>query len=212
MRRWLVLTALVTLVVLLGWAVGARPQPSATSTRLEAQRSAPCAAPDAQNAVFSRVEGNHLLDTHHRVIMPYGVTLYGLARPHWQGTVTNQEWLMRGAMTEWCTNFIRIELSPAALLARSPYDPGYVHAIEAQVAYAASWNQNVILAAQTEWDAGGAPVDPTRQTVRFWRTLAPLFRSDPRVWFDLFNEPRLNAGPASWQVWQQGGTVHGRSY
>jgi hypothetical protein len=204
------------LVLLAGCAPGGasllRP---AAHLKVEQQHAAPCAAPDARNQVFSRVEGNHLLDTSRRVLMPYGVTFYGLARPNWEGATADQESLMKGAITEWCTNFIRLQIAPAHLFARLPYDRDYLHAIEAQVAYAASWNQNVILSAQTEWDqGGGGGPNPTPQTVRFWKLLAPLFKTDPRIWFDVFNEPRLNAGSesATWQVWQVGGAVDGVTY
>lgn len=216
-HRWLALVGMAALVVLLtGCATGGarllRPSPHA---RTVGRHTAPCAAPYARNPVFSQVEGNHLLDTRKRVIMPYGVTLYGLARTNWRQASADQERLMKGAITEWCTNFIRLQVAPAHLLDRFPYNRDYLRAIEAQVAYAASWDQNVILSAQTEWDqAGGGGPNPTAQTLRFWKVLAPLFKTDPRVWFDLFNEPRLKAGSeaATWQVWQLGGTVGGVTY
>ena len=204
------------LVLLAGCASGdSGALRTAGQIRPQVQHAAPCAAPDTANPVFARVEGNHLLDTSRRVLMPYGVTFYGLARPDWQSATADQESLMKGAITEWCTNFIRLQIAPAHLFDQLPYDHDYLRAIEAQVAYAASWNQNVILTAQTEWDpGGGAGPDPTRQTVRFWKLLAPLFKTDPRVWFDLFNEPRLDGGStsATWQVWQQGGVVDGVTY
>ncbi len=220
MRRrqwWPALVGMAVLVVLVAGCarVGARLFQPAPSARAEARQAVPCAAPDSRNPVFSRVEGNHLLDTGRRVIMPYGVTLYGLARPNWRQASADQQRLMKGAMTQWCTNFIRLQLAPAHLLDRRPYDRDYVRAIEAQVAYAASWDQNVILSAQTEWDqSGGGGPNPTPQTVHFWKLLAPLFKTDARVWFDLFNEPRLRAGDAAttWQVWQDGGAVGGVPY
>ncbi|MBO0706804.1 MAG: cellulase family glycosylhydrolase [Candidatus Dormibacteraeota bacterium] len=216
-HRWPAVIGAVALVVLLAGCASAgarvlRPWPHA---RTAAVHTAPCAAPAAHNPVFSHVEGNHLLDTGRRVIMPYGVTLYGLARTNWQQASADQERLMKGAITEWCTNFIRLQVAPAHLLDRAPYDREYLRAIEAEVAYAASWDQNVILSAQTEWDqGGGGGPNPTSQTARFWKVLAPLFKTDPRVWFDLFNEPRLKAGSeaATWQVWQEGGTVGGVTY
>ncbi len=215
-HRWPALVAIAAALVLLaGCGPGGRILLTPPQLRASQQRAAPCAAPDPDNAVFSHVEGNHLLDTARRVLMPYGVTLYGLARPHWQDATADQESLMKGAITEWCTNFIRLQVAPANLFDQLPYDRDYVHAIEAQVAYAASWNQNVILSAQTEWDqAGGGGPNPTPQTVRFWKVLAPLFKTDPRIWFDIFNEPRLGAGSpsATWQVWQEGGVVNGITY
>ena len=216
-HRWLALVGMAALVALLvGCAQGgARLPDTSTHARGEGQHAAPCASPYARNPVFGQVDGNHLLDTGKRVLMPYGVTLYGLARTNWEQASADQEWLMKGAITDWCTNFIRLQLAPAHLLDRAPYDRAYVRAIEAQVAYAASWDQNVILSAQTEWDqTGGGGANPTPQTVRFWRVLAPLFKSDPRVWFDLFNEPRLKMGApsTSWQLWQDGGTVGGVTY
>lgn len=215
-QRWLGLVAMAALVVLLsGCAAGGTRLLRLPQARAEAQHAPPCSAPDVQNPVFSRVEGNHLLDTRGRVIMPYGVTLDALAHQGSEQTAAAQESLLKGAITEWCTNFIRLEIAPARLFDQRPFDQSYVRAIEAEVAYAASWDQNVILAAQTQWDRGGArSANPTAQTVRFWKMVAPLFKSDPRVWFDLFNEPRLNAGSgaATWQVWQQGGIVDGVAY
>lgn len=216
-HRWPAVIGAVALVVLLAGCASAgarvlRPWPH---MRTAAPHNAPCAAPYVRNPVFSQVEGNHLLDTGRRVIMPYGVTLYGLARTNWQQASADQDRLMKGAITEWCTNFIRLQVAPAHLLDRAPYDREYLRAIEAEVAYAASWDQNVILSAQTEWDqGGGGGPNPTPQTVRFWKVLAPLFKTDPRVWFDVFNEPRLKAGSEAltWQVWQQGGTVGGATY
>jgi len=213
-HRWPALVGLVAILVLLvGCSASTDLLRPAAKVRADVQHTAPCAAPNGQNPTFWRVEGNHLLDTRRQVMIPYGVTLYDLARPNWQQASAGQEQLMKGAITEWCTNFIRLQLAPAHLLDQNPYDGAYVRAIEAQVAYAASWNQNVILSAQTELDhADGGGANPTTQTLRFWRTLAPLFKADPRVWFDLFNEPRLNAGSATWQLWQQGGVVGGHTY
>lgn len=213
LRRLPVRVAVASLVVLVTAGVAGMHLTTPPPARLEAQHGAPCSAPDVQNPVFWRVDGNHLLGTRHQVIVPYGVTLDGLARPRWQQSVGEQEGLMKGAITQWCTNFIRLPLAPAHLLDRSPYNRDYVQTIEFQVAYAASWDQNVILAAQTEWDrAGGGGANPTAQTIRFWKVLAGVFKTDPRVWFDVFNEPRLNAGAATWQVWRDGGTVGGRTY
>jgi endoglucanase len=56
------------------------------------------------------------------------------------------------------------------------------------------------------------------RSVPFWTSVASTFRSNPRVAFDLFNEPRdiggalwRNGGTVSYRVWQ-GGVPRSRSY
>lgn len=70
----------------------------------------------------------------------------------------------------------------------------------------------MILSAQTErWSDHQPAANPTEQTIRFWQVLAPIYAHNPRVWFDVFNEPRLKAGDV-WNIWQNGAVVAGQQY
>ena len=44
-------------------------------------------------------------------------------------------------------------------------------------------------------------------TERVWTELASMFKNDPGVMFELYNEPSLAATAPDWQLWLNGGTV-----
>lgn len=175
-----------------------------------------CARPDPANPVFSHVSGNHLIDTHGRVMIPYGITVFGLALPNWQAGATQDRRQITAAITKWCTNYVRLQVAPANLLSARPDNAAYLAEVRREVQLALGYDDNVILTAQTEKTAkpaGSHPAaGPTAQTVQFWRVLAPLYKHNPRVWFDVFNEPRLKGGPSLWNDWRNGTTVAGQHY
>jgi aryl-phospho-beta-D-glucosidase BglC (GH1 family) len=55
---------------------------------------------------------------------------------------------------------------------------------------------------------------PTRATEVFWKDIAAKYAGNPRVIFDLFNEPRGlgGTGATQWQGWRNGATLNGVSY
>jgi hypothetical protein len=173
---------------------------------------ADCTSPDAANPVFADTSGNHLVDTTGRVMVPYGITVFGLASRDWQGQEAENDRQIVAAITQWCTNYVRIQVAPAHLLSVAPYDAPYLAAIEQEVQLAEHYDDNVILSAQTERFANQPSANPTEQTIQFWQVLAPVYRHDPRVWFDLFNEPRLRSHGQVWADWQHGVTVDGQQY
>jgi hypothetical protein len=173
----------------------------------------PCAKPSPSNPVFARTHGNHLIDTRGRVMVPTGMTVYGLALRHWRLEVAQDDAQIRAAVTRWCTSYIRLQVAPALLLSPKSYSEPYLAAVESEVQLALSYDQNVVLTAQTERFSNEPENDPTMQTVRFWKVLAPIYRADPRVWFDLFNEPRLKTAPDKvWHDWEDGVDVKGQQY
>lgn len=174
---------------------------------------ASCAKPDPANPVFSHIAGNHLIDTHGRVMIPYGITVFGLALPNWQAEETQDRRQITAAITRFCTNYVRLQVAPANLLSARPYNAAYLAEVRREVQLALSYGNNVILTAQSEKSAGGQKVTaPTGQTVQFWRVLAPLYRHNPRVWFDVFNEPRLKGAASLWTAWRDGTTLAGQTY
>jgi hypothetical protein len=160
------------------------------------------------------VSGNHLIDTQGQVMVPYGITVFGLANKDWQATSIQDDSQIKAAITKWCTNFIRLQLAPASLLSSQPYDAAYLQAIQNEVQLALSYDQNVILTAQTEKYSNEPERNPTEQTIQFWQVLAPMFRHNDRIWFDLFNEPRLPSASANtmWNDWRNGVNYDGQQY
>ncbi len=184
------------------------------STSTPPTRLAACAAPDPANPTFGNVSGNHILDTRGRVMTPYGMTIFGLSLQNWRSQTSRDASQIKAAVTLWCTNFIRLQLAPANLLpTKHSVDHAYLGAVEKEISLALSYDEDVILSAQTERYTNQPAANPTPQTVRFWRVLAPLYRDNPRVWFDLFNEPRLQTFTSDpWAVWQYGVTLGSQTY
>ncbi len=50
---------------------------------------------------------------------------------------------------------------------------------------------------------------PDQNSVTFWQQVAALYKSDPNVWFELYNEPYPPGSSQSvqWSTWQNGGSV-----
>lgn len=215
--------ALVVLTGLLATAVcagcTASPPAAHPSTQApvhpvtQAPAATHCSAPDPANPVFSHISGNHLIDTRGQVMVPYGMTVFGLALQDWRTQQAQDDRQIKAAITVWCANYVRLQVAPAGLLSATPDDASYLTAVRSEVQLALSYDANVILSAQTEkWPDGQPSRNPTGQTIRFWRVLAPIYEHNPRVWFDLFNEPRLKSARRLWGLWCSGGTVGGVRY
>jgi hypothetical protein len=112
----------------------------------------------------------------------------------------------------WHGNAIRLQLLQDKLVGPKGnlWSPGYYRAIQAIIAYALHRRLAVIVNAQSE-PATGFPENeqgPTVATYAFWRHFTRSYGHNPRVVFDLFNEPRCephNAGYSSavcnWRAW-----------
>jgi hypothetical protein len=62
------------------------------------------------------------------------------------------------------------------------------------------------------------PLMPTQSALSFWNLIAAHYAANPRVFFDLYNEPRLTVTQTGgdpellWSIWRNGGTVGGMTY
>lgn len=139
--------------------------------------------------------------------MPYGITVAGLSQPDWQSNVVPDEAQIRATAQFWHGNTVRLQVAPPNLFGTQPYSKTYLVAIAQEVATAQDNGLNVILSAQYENTTN--LMMPDASTARFWRLIAARYKADPRVWFDLFNEPALvPARPDQnriWDIWQHGG-------
>jgi hypothetical protein len=156
-----------------------------------------------------RVDGTTIVAPTGRSFTPYGMTVYGLAENDWQANISSDEAAIAATASYWHGNTMRIQVAPSNLFSTSPYSQAFLAAIQQEVADAESHGLNVILCAQTERTDKAVQM-PNSTVEDFWRVVAPRYADDSRVWFDLFNEPRLSpqavGGMASlWNVWQNGG-------
>jgi len=139
---------------------------------------------------------------------PYGVTIFGLARPQWESGQSDDLQQIAAISGFWKGNSVRIQVAPPLLASQGS---SYQSAIQREVSTARADGLNVIISAQ--YERVGKLRGPDASTVAFWRTIAPLYAGDSHVWFDLFNEPvetsdpRSTAEPSasSWDIWRDGG-------
>ncbi|MCL4543767.1 MAG: glycoside hydrolase family 5 protein [Chloroflexi bacterium] len=161
------------------------------------------------------VSGDHLVRAGHLFIV-HGVQIVGIVAP--DGALRGQYLIAHQhfgaaelkAARAWGANTIRFQLSEPGLDPRSSlYTAAYVTEIRSAVHMARQDGLAVILSLQDQPPSGEAnpwPM-PTAETSRAWSVLAPLFKNDRGVMYELFNEPALPPNPTDWRLWAQGGTV-----
>ncbi len=112
------------------------------------------------------------------------------------------------AAKSWGADSIRLQVSQPYLDPQSTqYDATYLTRVSSMVALAEKNNFVVILSMQDQSLAGGnADPLPTASTVNAWNVLAPVFKSDMYVIYELYNEPTNNADTQGWSDWQNGTT------
>jgi hypothetical protein len=111
------------------------------------------------------------------------------------------------AMASWKANVVRIALSQDFWLSDSPsYSSVYAALVDQQVQWAEAAGLDVIL--DLHWsDRGDYGQMPAQQrmsdahSTAFWQEVATRYKGDPRVLFELYNEPH----DVSWDVWLRGG-------
>lgn len=173
--------------------------------------------------VSYHVDGKHILDSHGYIFIPYGVLIDGilLAQPNWRtdGELTYDTLdQMQAAQDFWHANTVRLQIGSKALFAETPYDPSYLAKMDQDVQWATQLGMNIIITLQYEGHGNSFQVLPTRDSANFWDLLSKHYKNDPRVFFDIFNEPdptRVIGGgdtDSVWNLWQNGGTIHGKDY
>jgi endoglucanase len=173
----------------------------------------PSAVPASATTAGFAVSGNKL-DFNGTAFLGRGFTLVGVVDPAWctdsQGKAAASHLNateMKAART-WNANLIRYQvsqpgLSNANLSARQI--AAYVSRIKSAVALAERYGFGVILSMQDQGIAcGDADPLPSTATVTAWHNLALAFAGDPKVMFELFNEPHNGTTKADWQQWKSG--------
>lgn len=123
---------------------------------------------------------------------------------------TLQNWVLylRSAEAEiraaraWHVNTVRLQIVQDKMTgaAGGSFSPRYAAAVATIVRYALAHHLFVVLNAQTEISMGFVRNEalPTAATFAFWRHMAAFYGRNPRVVFDLFNEPR----DCTWAQWR----------
>lgn len=163
------------------------------------------------------VSGTKVVGARRRVFVPYGITVPGLGISDYRPFIALDDAKIRATATAWCANTVRLQISQANLVGANGkgFSRPFLRAVEGEVKVAENDRLVVVLNAQTE-GAGNQPA-PTKATVRFWKDLSRVYRHDPQVIFDIFNQPRISTrarcgNARDWRLWHSGGTFERHSY
>jgi hypothetical protein len=154
--------------------------------------------------------------------VPYGINVTGLAHPltasqirsraAMAGTVDADNAVIAAAAGLWCSNTVRLQIEQDYLVAADgTVNRPFLAAIQSEVAYAESLGLVVVLNDQTQLTPAhnGQEFMPTRRSFAFWDSLTSHYKTDPRVVFDLYNEP---AFVPTWWQWRNGGVRNGVAF
>nr|WP_198151683.1 cellulase family glycosylhydrolase [Kibdelosporangium sp. MJ126-NF4]CEL18126.1 hypothetical protein [Kibdelosporangium sp. MJ126-NF4] len=158
------------------------------------------------------VQGNHLtLDG--RPWRPRGINLVGLLAPNPDTAGDRYKYAAKHfskeeldtVRTRFGADSIRFQVSVGGLDPQSTvYDPAYLQRLTEGVNLALSKDFKVLLSMQHQEGSQTPGVNqwPSEVAVRAWKKLAPVFKNNRSVMYELYNEP---GGP--WDLWRNGGTV-----
>jgi endoglucanase len=114
--------------------------------------------------------------------------------------------------TKWNANAVRIALDQDFWIpGAARYCSSYENTVNAVIQEAQAAGLIVIL--DLHWsDAGNLQNESPGQqcmadenSLTFWNSVASKYKSNPNVWFEMYNEPEN----ISWSIWQNGGSVCG---
>lgn len=219
-------------------AAAAPGQSAATAwprAAMPAKAGTACARPVIPPAGPFSIQPDHrtVADSSARPFISYGLTVPGLSSPTFATDknfvttiVTNKDLpKIDAAASAWCANTIRIQVSQFDVTNGTICHPAFLaQALDAEVRRGEADGLVVVINDQTESDlASRVEAGPTKATLAFWNCVARHIESwpggvayghDPRVIFDVFNEPRadycyLGVRPPNLGLWRDGGTFTG---
>jgi len=162
-------------------------------------------------------EGAQILNQTGERYIPYGINLVELAHPLYPRTIQRAKARIDAATDTWCSNTVRIMVSQDEVIDGKGHDASelrinveFRNALETLVAYARKQGLVVVLNLQTQSDRDfETEFMPTSRSAKFWNAMAAMYKKEPGVVFDLFNEP----GKArTWSNWRNGFTRGGVEY
>lgn len=156
------------------------------------------------------VKGNRIFDSKNKPVLLRGVNC---ACMEWssdgEGHIMET---VRVAVEDWRANHIRLPMSQDRWFGKASEQKdqgvGYRALIKQVVDWCSSHNCYVMLDMHwnnaDEWGKNiGQHQMPDMNTLEFWKDCAKVYKNNPAVWFDLYNEPH----DISWNIWRNGGEV-----
>ncbi len=148
--------------------------------------------------------------------LPHGFNMIGILTPDacrgapGMGTTARNAFGMAelvAARDAWHANTLRLQVSQTGMdPTHANHSAAYETRVRNGVALARSLGFVVIVSMQDQSiGCGDATELPTAQTLRSWDNLAPMFRDDPYVMFEMYNEPQNQSNAAGWAEWRDGG-------
>jgi endoglucanase len=116
----------------------------------------------------------------------------------------------------WGATAVRLPLDQDFWLSgANRYCSGYQATVQAAVQEIEANHMVAIL--DLHWSDDGSLADPaleqqcmpSQNSITFWQQVAAQYKSDPNVWFELYNEPHPPGSTMAqqWSTWQNGGSV-----
>jgi aryl-phospho-beta-D-glucosidase BglC (GH1 family) len=183
--------------------------------------ASPRATAQGNPALVIKVDGNRLVDGQNRTVRLLGVNRSGTEYACIQGLGIfdgPHDASSISAMARWRINVVRIPLNEDCWLNINGVKQEYAgqNYEDAIVQYVNTLHQYGLYAIlDLHWNAGG-PLPASGQQLMadadhagaFWSSVARVFKNDPAVLFDLYNEPH----GVSWQCWLNGCTLQGEHF
>ena len=147
-----------------------------------------------RSGITLSVVGNQVIYNNQRPYIPEGISIYGgLEDTDYQENIPNVDAQIVAAAKYWHANTIRLQIAESNLFSKvtpgRKYNQHFLRAIIKQVNLARSLNMFVVINDQTEFTS--RTTGPTGVTVKFWKIMSMVFKNQPRIIFDLFNEPNI---------------------
>jgi hypothetical protein len=169
------------------------------------------AAPQAETKLLPlTVVGTQILDSKKHPVLLRGVNAASLEwSSNGEGHILDT---VNTAIRDWHANIVRVPLSQDRWFGKAPEqkDDGVAYRALVKQVVDACAAQNCYVLLDLHWsDAGewgqqiGQHVMPDANSVLFWKDCAKIYKNQPAVLFDLYNEPH----DVSWDVWLNGGDV-----
>ncbi|MCU1493681.1 MAG: hypothetical protein JWO62_1445, partial [Acidimicrobiaceae bacterium] len=168
--------------------------------------------------VSVKVQGNHLVDATGNTLVLRGVDRSGMeyaCAQGWGMADGPMDQASVDAMEAWHVNAVRIPLNEDCWLGINGVNAAYSGTAyrQAVAAYVAELHHDGMIAIlDLHWSAPGTSLAVSQQDMAdaqhspaFWTSVSTIFKSDPGVIFDLYNEPH----DITWQCWAQGCTSPG---
>lgn len=166
------------------------------------------------------VAGNEVVAPSGKQFIPYGFVVYCLAETDYScATGSNAKdpvsdlTKIKDAAMFWHANVIRMQVAEQNLDQNGTVNQTVLSDLKQQVSLANSLGMVAVITDQEE-EYDGPPL-PTAGAETFWNTITENFKSNARVFFDLYNEPRLKPDTSNpsetedwmWNLWRNGGTA-----